>query len=204
MEPVGSGGVPAGMNPSSPPPPPPPQAPGRNTLVRILEPLAWLGLALFVIARFGPQIEAWTGLGPPPERTLPAALAVTTLDGEQLGPDELAGKVRVFTFWATWCRVCGFELPGVDRLHREWGEDVAVVTLSIDRMGAGGVREHVRGQGYSFPVALAGAELRRALGATRAVPTTVIADREGRIHHVLVGVSGPGTLERAVRRLVES
>lgn len=179
-----------------------------NLFVRVLEPLAWLGLALFVLARFGPQIEAWTGIGPGPgvERSLPAEVAVTTLDGRNLGSDELEDRVRVFVFWATWCGVCDLEMPGLQRLHEEWSDDdrVQVVGLSIDRGGPDGVLEHIDERGLTFPQGFATPELRRALGAGRAVPTTVIADTDGTIRHVLVGVSGPGTLRRAVRRLVNS
>lgn len=179
----------------------------RNTLVRILEPLLWLGLALFVLARFGPQIEAWTGIGPGPaaESSIPDALSLTTLDGGELGPDDFDGRVRVLTFWATWCRVCEFELPFVQRLHEEWEESdqVRILGLSIDRTGRDDLSAHVREKEWTFPQAFATSELRRAVGATRAVPTTVIAGPDGRIHHVLVGVTGPGTLSRAVRRLVE-
>ncbi|TVP60152.1 MAG: TlpA family protein disulfide reductase, partial [Gemmatimonadales bacterium] len=103
------------------------------------------------------------------------------------------------------CRVCHLELPFVQRLHEEWGDtdEVQIVGLSIDRIGTDAVWTHAQEQGFTFPQALATSDLRRALGAARAVPTTVIVDSDGRVHHVLVGVSGPGTLSRAVRRLVD-
>ncbi len=179
-----------------------------NLFVRIVEPLLWLGLAFFVLARFGPQIEAWTGIvvGSEVERALPSEVAVTTLDGRSLESDELDDGVRVFVFWATWCRVCDFELPALERLHREWADDdrVQVIGLSIDQGEPDGILAHVDERALTFPQGFATTELRRALGAGRAVPTTVITDADGRIRHTLVGVSGPGTLRRAVRRLVDS
>jgi thiol-disulfide isomerase/thioredoxin len=177
----------------------------RYTLLQRLEPVLWLGLILFVIARFGPQFQAWTGFGPAPERSLPPELVLETLDGVRMGPEALEGKVRVVTFWATWCRVCRLELPSVQRLHERWegSDQVVVVAISIDREGPAVVREHLEARGFTFPVAMAVPGTREAFGGIQGVPTTFIVGRDGRVHHVLVGVSGPATLARAVERLVE-
>jgi cytochrome c biogenesis protein CcmG, thiol:disulfide interchange protein DsbE len=177
----------------------------RPSLLRKLEPLLWVGLALFLLARFGPQLQAWTGIGPPPPGEVVPAVEVVTLDHRILGPGEMQGKVQVITFWATWCRACRWELPAVQRLHEEWegtGE-VVVLALSIDQGGEAQVQTHGQERGYTLPMAMVSPELRRAFGGISGVPTTFLVDREGRVRHTLVGVSGPGTLQRAVRRLVE-
>jgi cytochrome c biogenesis protein CcmG, thiol:disulfide interchange protein DsbE len=130
---------------------------------------------------------------------------VTTLEGREYGTEALEGRVKVITFWATWCRVCHFELPAVQRVHEAWGggEEVVVLGLSIDGGGKAVVRAHLEERGFTFPVAMADRGTRRAFGGIPGVPTTFIVDRQGIVRHTLVGVSGPGTLRRAVRRLVE-
>ena len=173
-----------------------------------LEPLLWVALALFALARFGPQLIAWTGLPMQVGGDLVGespAWEVLTLNGEHLDAASGLGQVQVITFWATWCRVCSVELPFVDRVHERWGAsgDVRVVALSIDQGGAARVREHVAQKGYTLPVAMADADLRRAFGGIPGVPTTFIVDREGVVRYRLVGVTGPGTLQRAVERLVD-
>lgn len=196
---------------AAPPPEAAPRSP-RSSLFRTLEILLWIGLALFLFNRFGPQIQAWTGIGPSPVGEIPASLAFTTLEGEAFGPEAREGRIQVVTFWATWCRVCRLELPAVQRLHEGWegSDEVVVVGISIDRGGDALVRSHASEQGLTFPQAMAtpqpgveGGDLRRAFGGIQGVPTTFVVDREGRIRYTLVGVSGPGTLQRAVRRLVE-
>lgn len=179
-------------------------APGRRPLLRVLEPLLWVAVALVLLARFGPQLQAWTGIGPPSAGEAPE-FSVAALDGTVLRPEEVRGKVQVITFWATWCTACRFELPAVQRVHEEWADsgDVQVLGLSIDRAGAAVVQAHGQEKGLTFPLAMADPSLRQAFGGVRAVPTTIVVDRSGKIRHTMVGVSGPGTLQRAVRRLVQ-
>jgi thiol-disulfide isomerase/thioredoxin len=189
-------------------PSPPPWSRVRTAASR-LEPLLWFALVLFVLGRFGPQIVAWTGLpmelgGDLVGETL-AWEPLTTLDGDPFDAPSGLGHVQVITFWATWCRVCSVELPFVDRVHERWGAtgEVRVVGLSIDQGGVDRVRAHVEEKGYALPVAMADAEVRRAFGGIPGVPTTFILDREGVVRYRMVGVTGPGTIQRAVERLVE-
>jgi thiol-disulfide isomerase/thioredoxin len=70
---------------------------------------------------------------PAPDFTL------TVLDGEgktrTLSKADLAGKVVVLDFWATWCEPCLAELPEVQKLIESYakaGKDVVFVALSQD------------------------------------------------------------------------
>jgi len=186
---------------SSPGPEPDPRR--ARSLFRRLEPFLWIGLGIFLLVRFSPQLSAWTGIGIPHGEA--PAFEVTTLDQVAVGPEQVNGKIQVLTFWATWCRVCRYELPALQRIHDRWGdrEDVVVLALSIDRGGAGMVRQHMEEAGLSLPVALVDHRVRALFGGVRAVPTTFIVDRDGVIRHRMIGVSGPGTLQRAVQRLVD-
>jgi cytochrome c biogenesis protein CcmG, thiol:disulfide interchange protein DsbE len=174
-----------------------------SALARRLEPLLWVGVGLFFLARFGPQVQAWTGWGPPAGGT--PVLNVSTLTGDRIGPEDTENRVQVITFWATWCRVCSIELPAVERIHRTWtdGGEVVVIGLSIDQGGSAEVLAHAQAQGYTFPQALADPGIRREFGGIQGVPTTFVLDRNGVVRARMVGVSGPGTLQRLVRRLVE-
>lgn len=184
-----------------------PAEPRKRSLLSRIEPFLWLGLAVFVLVRFGPQLSAWTGIGPPSsEESQPVpSLEVQALDGSTIGPETTRGRVQVITFWATWCSVCRLELPAVQRVHEAWegSDQVVVLGLSIDGGSGARVLDHGRQEGFTFPLVMAGNDLRRAFGGIPGIPTTFVVDRQGTIRHTLVGLSGPGTLQRAVRRLVE-
>lgn len=191
------------MNEPDSPDPPRKRRAAPLRVFRSLEPFLWLALVIFLLIRFGPQLSAWTGIGTPGGEAPP--LHLVTLDGTRLGPEDTEGRVHVVTFWATWCRVCRVELPALQRLHEEWDAsgEVVIVGLSIDSGSAELVRMHVSEAGYTFPVSIVDRGTRALFGGIPGVPTTIVIDRDGQIRHTMVGISGPGTLRRAVRRLLD-
>lgn len=60
--------------------------------------------------------------------------AVTTLSGEQISLDGLAGKVVLIDFWATWCGPCREALPSIQAIARKFqGEPFVVLSVSLDK-----------------------------------------------------------------------
>ncbi len=53
---------------------------------------------------------------------------LTTLDGEELGTDDLAGRPYVLNFWASWCvPACVDEHPVLAAAQERYGDEVAIV-----------------------------------------------------------------------------
>jgi thiol-disulfide isomerase/thioredoxin len=66
--------------------------------------------------------------------TMAPPFAVTTLDGQHVSIDSLAGKVVLIDFWATWCGPCREALPHVQEIARKFqGEPFVVLSISLDR-----------------------------------------------------------------------
>lgn len=102
-------------------------------------------------------------------------------DGNEVALTELEGKAVVLNLWATWCAPCRVEMPSLDNLQAELGDEgLEVVALSMDRAGAERITAFYDEVGvenlavYRDPNGKAG----RALGAI-GLPTTVIIDAEG-------------------------
>jgi thiol-disulfide isomerase/thioredoxin len=78
-------------------------------------------------SRFLDRIElARSRMAPP--------FSVTTLDGQNISMDALAGKVVLIDFWATWCGPCREALPHVRDIARRFqGQPFVVLSVSLDK-----------------------------------------------------------------------
>lgn len=110
--------------------------------------------------------------------------------GEEHTLSEYKGKVVFLNFWATWCPPCKAEMPDIQKLYEEYGEngkEAEVVILGIAAPGYGnetdeeGIRQFLEENGYTYPVVMdSRGEVFAQYGIT-AYPTTFMIDKEGDI-----------------------
>ncbi len=117
------------------------------------------------------------------------------------------GKVIVANFWATWCPPCRQEIPDFSAVSQALAEHpVQFVGISVD--AAAKVRAFDEEFNVPYPLLIAGPELLElaaGLGNTaRALPFTVIVDREGKVRHIKLGTLHRDELERRIRALLPS
>ncbi|MBI1177720.1 redoxin domain-containing protein [bacterium] len=80
----------------------------------------------------------WTDLKPGPaaksdEPLRPAPdFALQDLTGKTVHLSELRGRPVFVNFWATWCTACWAELPHLVKLHKEYGDKLAIVGIALD------------------------------------------------------------------------
>jgi thiol-disulfide isomerase/thioredoxin len=57
----------------------------------------------------------------------------TTLDGQHISLDSLAGRVVLIDFWATWCGPCREALPRIQHIAKKFdGQPLVVISISLD------------------------------------------------------------------------
>lgn len=153
--------------------------------------LVWSGLAL------GLQLLAQ------PPAVLPA-VPLHTLDGAQASLDELAGgRPVVLNLWATWCPPCVREMPTLAAAQAA-ERDFAFVFVDQGESDAA-VRRFLAQQGLALDNVLLdpGGALARAVG-TRAMPTTLFYDAQGRLRDTHLGPLSEATLAARLARLREA
>ena len=122
-----------------------------------------------------------------PEDQYAPDFALQDFDGAAYRLEDLAGKVVLLDFWATWCKPCRLDLPRVDALASEFGPQ-GLIVLGINSESEQRSRDFFERQGYGFPSLVdRGARVAR-LYFVDSLPTLVIIDREGRVAAYLTGL----------------
>ncbi len=109
---------------------------------------------------------------------------VVLLDGTTLPASRLAGRPVVVELWASWCPFCKNQNPRLQALWREHGgRGLEFVTFSIDKDPAK-ARAYMAQHGYTFPAAMADAEVLRTFGARKGLPLLYVVGADGRVVQV--------------------
>ena len=134
-----------------------------------------------------------------------AAFDLQGLDGETVRSKELAGKVVLLNFWATWCGPCKEEMPSLARLQSQFDPthfQVVTITTDIHPLGIKQFLDHL---GIRLPVLFDQHEDVSMSFMVRGLPTTVLITQDGRAIGRAVGPRAWDSEESAalVRHILE-
>lgn len=112
------------------------------------------------------------------------------LVGDAYDLHEHKGEIIVMNFWATWCRPCLVELPhlnAIDKKYEDKGVDVVVISIDAARE-VSKAKAYIKSRKYQF-TALFDTETSvvSQYNPSKAIPFTLIIDREMRIVHTHTG-----------------
>lgn len=124
----------------------------------------------------------------------------TTLQGQQLSAAQLAGKVVVLDFWATWCPPCVASLPKITAATAKY-RDKGVVFLAVNcGEEPADIIQFLTAQNLNAPAVLDSVGAIGKLYAVTGIPQTVIIDKKGMVQVVHVG-AGASIGEQISREL---
>lgn len=160
--------------------------------------LAWLALAaLLGLLWLGLSRRSEAGLAigdPAPDFVL------TTFDGQTIDSRDLAGKVVVLNFWASWCVTCKDEAVELEMSSRAYA-DQGVVFLGVDYVDTEPeALGYLETYGITYPN---GPDLRTRISQAyriRGVPETFIIDAAGKLAYFK---AGPFASLEEINRAVE-
>ena len=156
--------------------------------------LAVIGLAVLAA---GFYCAGQDSLGPAP------AFSLEDLSGETLELSQFSGKVLVLNFWATWCPPCRAEIPDfVSSYNRLRSKGLAIIGVSLDRLGADELKAFVAENKISYPVAFATEKIMADYQPGQYIPATIVIDKKGVIRDRHVGQMKGRDLEKLYFQLI--
>ena len=125
---------------------------------------------------------------------------VTTFDKQKYSLPDLAGKVVVLNFWATWCAPCRVELPMLDGyLRRRPDTDLKLFAVTTEGSVPNSKLKTLASV-LSFPLATSISG--HAYGPLDGVPTNFVIDRTGIVRYAQSGAFTEEGFDRVVGPLL--
>lgn len=148
-------------------------------------------------------IPGHTGMGVdrPPKPIAAPDFSLPTLKGGKAMLSSLRGRVVLLHFWASWCPPCRQEMPELTAVAAHYGKGLTLLAVDADSSDGKGAAKFVATHDITLPIALdADDKVHRRYGV-RALPTTYLIDRQGKIVGRIVGSRDWNS--PAARRLIQ-
>ncbi|MEA3368847.1 MAG: TlpA disulfide reductase family protein [Candidatus Ratteibacteria bacterium] len=124
------------------------------------------------------------------------------LDGKFFASSELQGKVVIFDFWATWHPPCRSAIPAFIELYNKYGEEkFEIIGICLDKdMPA--LKQFAHEIQINYPIAIGSKSIERSFGGIKALPTTLLVDKRGRIRFRFTGYTPKEVFEEKIKFLL--
>jgi thiol-disulfide isomerase/thioredoxin len=126
------------------------------------------------------------------------AISLKTYSGETVtfGPED--GKVTLVVFWATWCVPCIEEIPHLKNFHANLADrGFRVISINIDDPEGRTAPTMMRQFEINYPVLVEEDEsAEKAFGGLRALPTSFLVGRDGKISRRIEGLYPAEVVEK--------
>jgi thiol-disulfide isomerase/thioredoxin len=119
--------------------------------------------------------------------------------GGFIGSPDLAGKVAIVNFWATWCAPCLQEIPYLNEAHKKYlREGLVVIGINYQQDGER-VARFLGKTPVAYPIALDkdGAVAKKF--GVNALPSSALIGKDGAVIHKLVGALTPSVIEEWIK-----
>ena len=106
---------------------------------------------------------------------------LTSLSGQTVAAEQLAGKYLIIQVWASWCPYCHKQNLNLQKLAPQLSPDKAVVlALSVDR-DEGNAKKYAEQHSLEFITAMMTPAWSAQLGKRRGIPELYVVNPQGRV-----------------------
>lgn len=114
--------------------------------------------------------------------------------------EEYKGKVVFLNFWATWCPPCRKEMPEIEELYKEYGENKKdVIFLGVNNEKKENVVKFLKENNYTFPTVFEEKEKITNQYFISAFPTSFVIDKNGNVYGYVMG----GLTKEQIKNILE-
>lgn len=144
---------------------------------------------------------AYVGTYAQTEKPLKAPnFSLKTADGKTLELGKMKSKLIVVNFWATWCRPCTAEMPGLSEVYQNYkSRGLEIVGVSLDVKGWAVVKPFLQRTKVPYPIVLGDQSIVDDYGGIQAIPTTFFIDQDGNIVKKHIGYLSKDEFEKQVK-----
>lgn len=124
------------------------------------------------------------------------------LKGEPVKLSDLRGKKVILNFWASWCPPCQVEAPEMQayyEAHKSNDFTILAVNATISEKSNSDVKDFVDDFGLTFPTVLDTVGTISKDYQVRGLPTSYFIDKQGVIHHKIVGPLNQNLMDELLR-----
>lgn len=163
-----------------------------------------------------PEASARPSPSQQPQTVAAPDFTLTDQYGNSHTLSDYKGKTVFLNFWATWCGPCQSEMPDIQALYQNYGEnsgDLVVLGVANPKtddypMNQDGTQEEVEqfleDHGYTFPVLMDTTGQIFAYYGISAFPTTFMIDAGGNVYGYVPGAMSASIMESVVQQTMDS
>ncbi|NNF05994.1 MAG: TlpA family protein disulfide reductase [Candidatus Eisenbacteria bacterium] len=127
---------------------------------------------------------------------------VQDLEGNPVSKSDFLGKVVILDFWATWCGPCKMEIPHFIELQEEYGDNLVIVGVSVDREGPAKVAPFAAKANINYPMVMVNSKIAKDYEPITSIPTTFVITQDGKIYKRYTGYRPKAIFENDIKTLL--
>jgi thiol-disulfide isomerase/thioredoxin len=147
----------------------------------------WLALLVITLTACSEPPQPPSGRSPGVGQTAPE-FTLRDLAGKPVSLADFRGKVVIVNFWATWCPPCRAEMPSMELLHRELGDEgLVLLAINIEKNGRQTVPGYLATSPHSFPILIDDQEEVQKRYGVYKFPESFVIRKDGVIDDKVIG-----------------